>query len=177
MAVDNVARGMAANAQQGGGGGGTSDYSQLSNKPSINGVELDGNKTTAQLSISYNDLTNKPTITPEYSIVSSPAWGGYMAGGNITPSITLPTFGTPTTTQTFTYTFTAATTGATFTAPSDAMLIDADGASGYTAGNSLVLSGLTAGQLYECSFACFSVTVGSNTRKYIVLVMKGYPVA
>ena len=35
-----------------GGGGGTSDYNDLSNKPSINGNELSGNKTTAQLGIS-----------------------------------------------------------------------------------------------------------------------------
>lgn len=34
-----------------GGGGGTSDYSDLTNKPSINGVTLSGNKTTAQLSL------------------------------------------------------------------------------------------------------------------------------
>lgn len=33
----------------GGGGGGTLDYSKLRNKPSINGVTLEGNKTAAQL--------------------------------------------------------------------------------------------------------------------------------
>ena len=33
------------------GGGGTSDYSQLTNKPSINGVTLSGNKTSADLGI------------------------------------------------------------------------------------------------------------------------------
>lgn len=37
---------------QGGGGGGTSDYNDLNNKPSINGVELSGNKTSVQLGIS-----------------------------------------------------------------------------------------------------------------------------
>lgn len=40
-----------------GGGGGTSDYSQLSNKPSINGVTLDGNKTSADLGINAGDNT------------------------------------------------------------------------------------------------------------------------
>lgn len=45
-----------------GQGGGTSDYSALSNKPSINSVTLSGNKTTSDLGISYNDLSNKPTI-------------------------------------------------------------------------------------------------------------------
>lgn len=45
-----------------GGGGGTSDYSALNNKPQINGVTLQGNKTTEDLNISYNDLKNRPTI-------------------------------------------------------------------------------------------------------------------
>ena len=44
------------------GSGGTTDYSQLNNKPSINGVELSGNKTTSQLGINIptktSDLTN-----------------------------------------------------------------------------------------------------------------------
>lgn len=35
----------------GGGGGGTTDYNDLGNKPSINGVTLEGNKTSAQLNI------------------------------------------------------------------------------------------------------------------------------
>lgn len=46
---------------------GISDYNDLSNKPSINGVTLSGNKTTADLNInvgieSYNDLADKPSI-------------------------------------------------------------------------------------------------------------------
>jgi len=36
---------------QTGGGGGTSNYAQLTNKPQINGVELLGNKTAAQLNL------------------------------------------------------------------------------------------------------------------------------
>ena len=35
----------------GGGGGGTSDYLDLENKPSINNVELTGNKTAAELGL------------------------------------------------------------------------------------------------------------------------------
>ena len=35
----------------GAGGSGTSNYNNLSNKPSINGVTLSGNKTTADLNI------------------------------------------------------------------------------------------------------------------------------
>ena len=47
------------------GEGGTSDYNELENKPSINNVTLQGNKTTDDLGLfsgDYNDLTNKPTI-------------------------------------------------------------------------------------------------------------------
>lgn len=37
-------------------------YADLSNKPSINGVTLSGNKTTSDFGFSYEDLTNKPDI-------------------------------------------------------------------------------------------------------------------
>ena len=56
-------------------GGGTTNYNDLINKPSINNVTLEGNKTGSQLGLvsstdlatvattgSYNDLINKPTI-------------------------------------------------------------------------------------------------------------------
>ena len=51
--------------EQGGGGGGSSgtyDYSELFNKPRVNNVELNDNKTTADLHINYDDLENKPDI-------------------------------------------------------------------------------------------------------------------
>lgn len=41
--------------QGGGGGSGTSNYGDLTNKPSINGVTLVGNKTTQDLHISGTD--------------------------------------------------------------------------------------------------------------------------
>lgn len=41
-----------------GGSGGTSDYSNLSNKPKINNVELSGNKTTSDLGIEIPDVSN-----------------------------------------------------------------------------------------------------------------------
>ena len=47
----------------GGGGGGTSDYSALTNKPQINGVELTGNKTTADLKI--------PSVTVDTALSST----------------------------------------------------------------------------------------------------------
>lgn len=43
-------------------GGGSSDYTDLENKPQINGVTLSGNKSTSDLEISYDDLEDKPTI-------------------------------------------------------------------------------------------------------------------
>ena len=47
-----------------GGSGGTTDYSQLTNKPQINSVELTGNKTLAELGIpSINDSTSSTTTT------------------------------------------------------------------------------------------------------------------
>lgn len=44
------------------GGGGTSDYEDLSNKPSINGHTLEGDSSTADLQLDYDDLLNKPVI-------------------------------------------------------------------------------------------------------------------
>ena len=46
----------------GGGGGGTSDYNELTNKPSINGVILAGNKTAADLGITAASLADGSTI-------------------------------------------------------------------------------------------------------------------
>ena len=63
MAVDIIARAMAS----GGGGQGSSDYSDLSNKPKINGVELSGNKSTADLNIQ----SNIPIITLALSQIIS----------------------------------------------------------------------------------------------------------
>ena len=52
-----VKQSIAANA---GGGGGTSDYSSLTNKPQINSITLDGNKTGAQLGLaSSSDIPTK----------------------------------------------------------------------------------------------------------------------
>lgn len=62
MAVDNLARGLAAS--KAGGGGGTSNYGDLTNKPQINGVELSGNKSTDELGIIVGETkVFKPTGT------------------------------------------------------------------------------------------------------------------
>lgn len=44
------------------GGGGTTDYEDLSNKPSINGHTLEGDSDTADLQLDYDALLNKPEI-------------------------------------------------------------------------------------------------------------------
>ena len=49
----------------GSGGGGTSNYNDLSNKPSINGVSLTGNKTSADLS-----LVSAPTVLTDQTSTS-----------------------------------------------------------------------------------------------------------
>ena len=62
MAFGNATKGYVRAHSSGGGGGGTSDYSQLSNKPSINGVSLIGNKTSADLNISSGGITFEDKI-------------------------------------------------------------------------------------------------------------------
>lgn len=52
MAFGNATKGYVKKHSGGGGGGGTSNYNDLSNKPSINGVTLSGNKTSEDLNIS-----------------------------------------------------------------------------------------------------------------------------
>lgn len=52
MAFGNATKGYVKKHSGGGGGGGTTNYSELSNKPQINGVTLDGDKTSEDLGIS-----------------------------------------------------------------------------------------------------------------------------
>lgn len=60
MAFKGITAFILNNGEGGGGGGGTSNYNELSNKPQINGNELSGNKTAAQLGLLPAD-TNIPT--------------------------------------------------------------------------------------------------------------------
>ena len=57
-----------------GGGGGTSDYPDLTNKPSINGHTLLGNQTGADLGLANS--SDIPTITDTYSGTSSDGMSG-----------------------------------------------------------------------------------------------------
>lgn len=62
--VDSIARILAmAGSSSSSGGGGTSNYIDLANKPSINGITLEGNKTSEQLGIVvYDDTEIKKEI-------------------------------------------------------------------------------------------------------------------
>lgn len=53
-------------ASGGGGGGGTTNYNELENKPSINGVALSGNKTSADLNISSGGLPDFENLKPVF---------------------------------------------------------------------------------------------------------------
>ena len=82
----------AFNDEGGGGGGGFSgDYEDLYNRPQINGHTLTGNKTTADLEISYNDLTNKPTIPTLQSFLNVlyPVGTIYTSVSNANPGLTM----------------------------------------------------------------------------------------
>lgn len=59
MAFGNATKGYLKSHSGGGGGGGTSNYNDLSNKPKINGVELTGNKTSADLGIGGISFVDK----------------------------------------------------------------------------------------------------------------------
>lgn len=62
--------------ETGGGGGGTSDYTDLENKPSINNVTLSGNKTNSDLGMYGKDDTAETTLAdadyfPFYDVSAS----------------------------------------------------------------------------------------------------------
>ena len=69
MAFGNATKGYVKS--HGGGGGGTSNYNDLSNKPSINGVTLSGNKSSSDLGITVNftELQQNDDITNINGIV------------------------------------------------------------------------------------------------------------
>ena len=65
------------------GGGGTSDYTQLSNKPQINGNTLTGNKTGADLGL-VNAVTGKQLSTEDYTTAEKTKLAGIEAQANKT---------------------------------------------------------------------------------------------
>jgi hypothetical protein len=69
-----------------GGGGGTSDYTDLDNKPKVNNVTLSGNKTSAQLGLVGDVQVNGTSVTTNgvanIPIASTSDYGAVMLAGN-----------------------------------------------------------------------------------------------
>lgn len=80
---------LAACGGGGGGGGFSGDYDDLYNRPQINGVTLTGNKTTGDLAISYDDLTDKPVIPTMSAIFNAvyPVGTIYTSISNANPGL------------------------------------------------------------------------------------------
>lgn len=99
------------NLNGGGGGGGTSDYSDLTNKPKINNVTLSGNKTSADLGI--QSATSIVTLTTDSTELATNTIynGGELASVTFTLPATVPADFTAQ------LNFTSGTTATTFTAP------------------------------------------------------------
>lgn len=70
--IDNIIVNLKKQIQESGGGSGTSDYSQLTNKPQINEVTLSGNKSLSDLGIaSASDLAAVEALIPESASTSN----------------------------------------------------------------------------------------------------------
>ena len=65
MANGTIKKGSLVKNTGGSGGGGSTDYTDLSNKPSINSVTLSGNKTSADL-----NLVSAPTVLTDETSTS-----------------------------------------------------------------------------------------------------------
>ena len=70
---------------QGGGGGGTDNYNDLSNKPKINDITMEGNKTAAQLNLvdlkgiqAYSAMPTSPTNGT--TVMYTGSEGAYLTG-------------------------------------------------------------------------------------------------
>lgn len=86
---------QAINANKGSGGSGTSNYSDLENKPKINGVVLEGNKTSGELGLTGDktyvhhqstpalvwDITHNLDKFPSVTVVDS---AGAVVMGDVT---------------------------------------------------------------------------------------------
>lgn len=67
--MDLITLALARKNSDGGGGSATDDYNDLSNKPQIDGVELSGNKTLADLGI--QPATDETLETTDKTVVGA----------------------------------------------------------------------------------------------------------
>lgn len=84
-------------AASGGGGGGTTDYTKLSNKPQINGVELNGNKTAQDLNLQPKGdyATTSSKLANPFSVTFTGAVEATYDGSQ-SVTVTIPTIAGPT---------------------------------------------------------------------------------
>lgn len=82
-------------AAESGGGGGTSDYTALSNKPSINSVTLSGNKTAADLGLSaaVTEVTNSSAGAVSLALDAEKVYHFTGALTSLTITLTAPSSG------------------------------------------------------------------------------------
>ena len=86
----------------GGGGGGTSDYNDLTNKPSIASVTLSGNKTLADLGIAASaDLATVATTGDYDDLLDKPSLATVATTGSYNDLLNTPTLATVATTGSY----------------------------------------------------------------------------
>ena len=134
----------------------------------VDGVETFDNAPTSG---SDNPVTSDGINTAvegarNYALSNNLNWNTQVNAGSITPSVTLPSIGSPSIVQELRYIFEAATANASFTAPTGVILTD--GESETAAAGTIAYTDLTAGSIYECSFVVLSSTK-------IGLIMKEWP--
>lgn len=86
-------QGNSSSSSSGGGGGGSTetDYRNLSNKPQINGVELDGNKSLSTLGIASASDLAATTATANAAVKDVTVNGSSVVNANKVAAVTVPT--------------------------------------------------------------------------------------
>ena len=96
------------------GSGGTSSYSDLSNKPSINAVTLSGNKTSSDLGL--QDKINQVTVSTAGSVTQALDTGKFYHFSGILTALTI-TLNAPTDLPHYHFDFDSGSTAVTLTLP------------------------------------------------------------
>lgn len=90
--ISGLSGGGSSSSGSGGGGGSTeTDYRNLSNKPQINGVELDGNKSLSTLGIASASDLAATTATANAAVKDVTVNGASVVNANKVAQVTVPT--------------------------------------------------------------------------------------
>lgn len=93
--IADTISGLEGSVSSGGGGGGggstETDYRNLSNKPQINGVELDGNKSLSTLGIASASDLAATTATANAAVKDVTVNGSSVVNANKVAAVTVPT--------------------------------------------------------------------------------------